>query len=67
MPRIPINAARVAAGLTQEQLAEKMGVSRSTVIDWETNERQMRIPYVKLFCQITGFDVDDLILPKDNT
>ena len=67
MPRIPINAARVAAGLTQEQLADEMGVSRSTVAEWESGDRVMRVPYVKLFCLITGFTADDLILPENNT
>lgn len=64
MAKIPFNAARVAAGLTQQELAEKMGVSRSTVIDWENGKREIRTPYLYLFCTITGFTEDDIILPK---
>ena len=30
--------ARKEAGLSQEQVAEKLGVSRQTISKWETNE-----------------------------
>jgi transcriptional regulator with XRE-family HTH domain len=64
MAKIPFNAARVAAGLTQQELADKMGVSRSTVNDWETGKREIRTAYLYLFCSITGFSEDDIILPN---
>lgn len=67
MVKITLEAARVNKGLTQEQLAEKMGVSRQTVFDWENGKREMRTPYVYLFCQITGFSEDDILLPKKST
>ena len=58
-----MEAARVNTGLTQQELAEKMGVSRSTVIDWENGKRQIKPAYLFLFCKITGFAEDDIILP----
>lgn len=67
MAKITLEAARVNAGLTQVKLADRMGVSRQTVIDWENGKREMRTPYVYLFCQITGFSVDDILLPKKST
>ena len=67
MAKITLEAARVNAGLTQAQLADKMDVSRQTVIDWENGKREMRTPYVFFFCQITGFSVDDILLPKKST
>ncbi len=67
MPKIHINAARVNAGLSQEALANKMGISRRTVIAWEQNKREMTTPQVFMFCSLTGFSVDDIILPKKST
>ena len=67
MAKITLEAARVNTGLTQAQLANKMGVSRQSVIDWEGGKREMRTPYLYLFCQITGFSEDDILLPKKST
>ena len=67
MAKIPLNAARVAAGLTQEQLADKMDVSRQTVLDWESGRREMKTAYFYMFCQLTGFSEDDILLPKKST
>ena len=36
-PGARIKAARIAAGLTQEDLAQHVGVSRSAVAQWETD------------------------------
>ena len=67
MAKIPFKAARVAAGLTQQDLADKMGISRATVNEWETGKRVIRTPYLYLFCQITGFSEADIILPELTT
>ena len=67
MAKIPFKAARVAAGRTQQDLADKMGISRATVNEWETGKRVIRTPYLYLFCQITGFSEDDIILPELTT
>jgi DNA-binding XRE family transcriptional regulator len=62
-----MNAARIAAGLTQEDLAQKMGVSRQTVINWESGKSEMKTAYFYMFCQLTGFSEDDILLPKMST
>ncbi len=65
--KVTLAGARVSREMTQKELADKMGVSRETVQAWETGKRVMRIPYLKLFCDITGFDRDDISLPTINT
>ena len=35
MAKITLAAARVNKGMTQEQMADAMGVSRQTVFDWD--------------------------------
>jgi len=63
MKQIPMAAARIAKGLTQKELAEKMGVSRQTVLEWENGKRQIKTAYLYLFCKITGFAEEDILLP----
>ena len=38
MPKLTLKAARVNKGLTQTELAEKVGVSLPTICNWETGE-----------------------------
>lgn len=65
--KIHVNAARVNTGMSQEELARLMGVSRQTVIMWENDKREMSTPQLFMFCKITGFSEDDIILPKKST
>lgn len=67
MAKISLEAARVNANLTQAELADKMGVSRATVIDWESGKREMKTAYLYMFCGITGFSEDDILLPLKST
>ena len=67
MKRIHVNAARVDAGLTQGELAEKMGVSRQTVINWEANKARISTAHLYLLCAITGFSPNDILLPMEST
>lgn len=67
MGQITFKAARVNAQLTQDELAEKMGVSRSSVVDWENGKRMIRPAYLMLFCSITGVSEADIILPEITT
>lgn len=48
-PTVSLAAARVNANLTQKELAERCGVSESTVIAWETGRR---FPNVKMLQKI---------------
>lgn len=67
MAKISMKAARVAANMTQEQLAEKLGVSRQLVFEWENGKREVRAVYFYAFCHVTGFSEDDILLPKMST
>ena len=62
MAKIPLKAARVAAGLTQQELAEKMGMSRSSIVKIENGELAVRPVFLYAFCQIPGFKEDDILL-----
>lgn len=63
MAKISMAAARVNAGLTQEEMARKLQVSRPTYASWESGKAEMKIAFFIAFCQITGFSTDDIYLP----
>lgn len=63
--KITLEAARVNAGLTQAELAEKMGVSRESVRAWETGAREMKTAYFYMFCDIVGISKDYIFLPYE--
>ncbi len=56
-----IKIARKQAGLSQEQLAEKMGISRSAVAKWEVNNGMPDIDNLKALSNLLGVTVDHLI------
>ena len=64
MAKIPIQAARIAKGYTQESLAEKLGVSRETIVAWEKDPMKMKPYYLYAFLYITGFSMDDILLSE---
>ena len=67
MARITMEAARVNAGLTQDKIAAKMGISRSFYNNIETGKvTEIKPVYIYAFCQITGFSPDDIILPSES-
>jgi len=65
LAKITLKAARINAGLTQDGLAEKLGVSRKMIVDWELGKTEMRPAYLLAICYITGFSEDDIILPSE--
>lgn len=56
-----IRLARRACGLSQEQLAEKMSVSRSAVAKWETDKGLPDVGNLKVLSRLLGVSVDQLL------
>ena len=67
MGKITVKAARVNAGLTQEELANKMGVHRSTISSWETNPSTMQIKDAELLCKILNIPISKIFFGYDST
>lgn len=62
-PTISLAAARVNARLTQKELADRCGVSESTVNAWETGKR---LPNLKMLASIesaVGISLDYIRFP----
>ena len=60
-----IKEARKLCGLSQEQLAEKMAVSRSAVAKWETGKGLPDIDNLKVLSRLLNVSVDYLISDSD--
>ena len=55
--------ARRKAGLTQERVAEKLGVSRQTISKWENNQALPDAYNLKILSKVLGASVDEIIDP----
>ena len=53
--------ARKKKGLSQEAVAEKLGVSRQTISKWETDETLLDIRQAKKLAVLYGLTLDELI------
>lgn len=53
--------ARRSAGYSQEELAEKLAVSRSAIAKWETNKGMPDINNLKIIAQILNVSIDYLL------
>lgn len=65
--QISLAAARVNAGLKQEEVAEKMGVSKRTVINWEKGKVHPSAATVNMLSDIYKVPIDCLLLPRIST
>ena len=61
-----IAAARKAAGLTQEALGEKLGVSRQAVSKWESGQAMPDLDTVVKLCLALGFSADYLLFGRED-
>ncbi len=51
---------RKEAGLTQKELAEKLGVKNSAVSNWENNLNSIDIETLAKACEIFGISINDM-------
>lgn len=63
MLQISLEAARVNAKMTQAEAAEKIGVSRQTIMNWEKGKIAPRIPEMKMISNIYNIPEDNIFLP----
>ncbi len=59
-----ISSLRNSAGLSQEQLAEKVAVSRQSVSKWEMNQALPQIDKVLQLCELFNITADELLQDK---
>ena len=58
---------RLSRKITQEEFAEKVGVTWSTVARWETGEVEPDVKYLPKFAEILGVSEEELLNPSSST
>lgn len=56
-----IKRLRIEKGMTQDQLAEKMNVTRQAVSNWETEKTQPDLDTLNRLAELFGTDINDII------
>lgn len=54
-------------GWTQEQLAEKIGVSKQSVSNWETGLKFPRMKVISQLAELFNVNISDLVTDENNT
>jgi len=67
MAAISLKAARVNRGLTQEALAERLGISRDTYMRIEADPARASIRMANSIISILGEEARGVFLPSDST
>lgn len=62
--KVSMAAARVNAKLTQSEIAEKMQVSKQTIVNWENGKVIPGPAQFSMFCDICNAPKDAIFLPK---
>lgn len=61
--RISLAAARVNAELTQSEAAERIGVSRSTIVNWESGKTSPDARVFRKIADVYNISVNYIFLP----
>lgn len=56
-----LRSARESRGYTQQQIADRMGIDKSTYCGYETGKRQPDVQKIKQLSKILGVSGDDLL------
>jgi len=62
-----LHALREAAGLTQQQVAEKLGIAQPSYALWERNNVALKPDQLSKLATILGVRLDDLLNENNNT
>lgn len=63
MPRITLEAVRVNAGKTQKEWATMLGVSKTTVANWEKGNTEPSLSVLREMSRLSGIPMDFIFVP----
>ena len=61
--KITLAAARVNAGLTQDEAAKRLGITRNTIIKWENGQTKPGTVQVIALANVYSIPVENIFLP----
>jgi transcriptional regulator with XRE-family HTH domain len=67
MLKITLAAARVNAGLTQKEVADRLGVSNKTICSWEKGKSFPDPQQIDILCELYGISYDNIIFLPNNS
>lgn len=65
--RISLKAARVNAEMTQEEVAEELGVSKQTIVNWEKGKVIPSFATLNTLANLYKYPVDNIFLRTNIT
>ncbi|TDP59815.1 helix-turn-helix transcriptional regulator [Aminicella lysinilytica] len=64
--QITLAAARVNAGLTQSQVADRLHVGKQTIVNWEKGKTEPQIKQARALSEIYNMPLDFIFLPSES-
>ena len=61
--QITLAAARVNAGMTQEDVAKRLNLSKTTIVNWEKGKIRPGTAQFETLCRIYNVPADNIFLP----
>nr|DAU48323.1 MAG TPA: helix-turn-helix protein [Bacteriophage sp.] len=63
MPKISLEAVRVNAKMTQKEWAAELGVSNTTVVNWEKGNTEPSLSQLREMSRLSGVPMDFIFVP----
>ena len=63
-PKIKLKAARVNAGLTQTEAAQKLNRNKQTIVNWEKGFTEIKVNDLLALSELYGMPIEYLEIPK---
>ena len=64
MPKITLKAARVNAGMTQEEAARALSKTKQTIVNWESGTTEIKFRDLCALSELYEMPIEYLNLPK---
>lgn len=60
--KICLEACRVNAGLSQKELAERLGVSAGTISNWETGKTEPTLSQLRIISELSTVPIGSIVV-----